>query len=176
MKNVFLFTAIALGCLMMVGCSNSAHEDLKSYIADVKKKPSGTIDSLPTFVPYDAFIYSAASLRSPFDPPVDVQRRVVRRGGPDVKPDFNREKEYLESFDLNSLLMVGTIRKSGVLWSLLKDDAGGVHRVKEGNFIGKNHGKIVSANEAQLDVTEIVPDGLDGWIERPRVIVLSERE
>lgn len=172
----FLVFIVALISVLNIGCSNGTHDDLKNYIVDVKRKPAGTIDSLPTFVPYEAFIYSASSLRSPFDPPVDVQRRVIRRGGPNVKPDFNREKEYLESFDLNALSMVGTITKSGELWALLKDDAGGVHRVKEGNYIGKNHGKIVVASEAQLDMTEIVPDGLDGWIERPRVIVLSEQE
>lgn len=160
----------------ITACSSGNHDDLRAYIVDVKRRPAGAIDAIPTFAPYEAFIYGSASLRSPFDPPIDVKRRIVSRSGVDVKPDFNREKEFLESFDLNALSMVGSIIKRGVLWALLKDDSGGVHRVKKGNYVGKNHGKIVSAAEGQLDITEVVSDGLDGWVERPRVIVLSNQD
>src|SRR5690606_37263805 len=113
---------------------------------------------------------------SPFDRPVDVAARIVGRTGEDVKPDFNREKEYLEGFDLGALRMVGTLEKGGVLWALVSEATGTVHPVREGNYVGKNHGKIVSTTETQIELLEIVSDGLDGWVERPRILALSEKD
>jgi type IV pilus assembly protein PilP len=53
--------------------------------------------------------------------------------------------------------------------------AGGVHRVKVGDYLGRNHGRIVGIDEAKVDVVEIVPDGEGGWLERPRSLALKER-
>ena len=55
------------------------------------------------------------------------------------------------------------------------DGEGGVHRVRVGNYLGKNHGKIVSATETSVEVIEIVPSGVGGWLERPRTIKLTEQ-
>jgi type IV pilus assembly protein PilP len=50
-----------------------------------------------------------------------------------------------------------------------------VHRVKVGDYLGRNHGRIVAIDEARVDVVEIVPDGEGGWLERPRSLALKER-
>ena len=172
---------LALFCVslvvVMAGCSGGTnHQDLSDYIAETKRRPTGQIDPLPSFRPYRAFTYSAMTMRSPFDPPVEEKKRTVAKSNMTVKPDLAREKEYLESFNLSSLAMVGTLKKSGILWALISDGQGGVHRVTEGNYLGKNHGKIVAANNAELSLVEIVSDGLEGWLERPRTIKLQEKE
>ena len=59
-------------------------------------------------------------------------------------------------------------------FALLKG-AGGVHRVKVGDYLGRNNGRIVSINDSAVDVVEIVPDGEGAWLERPRSISLKER-
>ena len=53
--------------------------------------------------------------------------------------------------------------------------AGGVHRVKVGDYLGRNHGKILVIDDSKIDVMEIVPDGEGGWLERPRSLSLKER-
>jgi type IV pilus assembly protein PilP len=40
--------------------------------------------------------------------------------------------------------------------------------------MGRNHGRIVGIGERQIDVTEIVPTGDGGWIERPQTLTLQE--
>jgi type IV pilus assembly protein PilP len=40
--------------------------------------------------------------------------------------------------------------------------------------VGQNYGKIISINESEVDITEIVPDGLGGWMERQASLALSE--
>lgn len=178
MDKVRFLNWLVVGLVVtLVGCSNSGnHRDLQDYITETKRRPKGQIDPLPSFRPYRAFTYSAMTLRSPFDPPVEEKTRTVAASGSKIKPDLSREKEYLESFNLSALLMVGTLKKDGTLWALISDGEGGVHRVTTGNFIGKNHGKIVAANEGELSVVEIVSDGLQGWLERPRTIKLQEKE
>lgn len=170
-----LFSICAFG-FTLVGCAfHDDHTDLKNYIAEVRAKPQGNIEPLPPVRTYDAFIYGATALRSPFDQPVEV-KAVVGVRNPDIKPDLNRDPEFLESFNLDELSMVGMLEQKGALWSLIKDGAGGIHRVTLGNYMGKNHGKIISVTADQVDLQEIVSDGLGGWVQRPRTIKLSEKE
>lgn len=164
-------------CVLVTGCgSNTDHAELRDYIKQVKSRPPGMIEPIPTFRPYEAFVYSATAKRSPFEQPIEEKQRVVAAANSDLKPDFSREKEYLESFDLNDLNMVGTLERDGTLWALISDSSGGIHRVTTGNYLGKNFGRIVETSRTQLEITEIVSNGLGGWVERPRVLNLSEKE
>lgn len=162
--------------LALFGCGGGDHSELKSYVSSVKAKPAKAIEPLSPPRPYESFVYSAAAERSPFDRPVDIAARVYGRTGSDVKPDLNREKEYLEGYDLGQLKMVGTLKKGSTLWALIADPTGFVTRVAAGNYIGKNHGRITSTSPTQIELLEIVSDGLEGWIERPRILAISEKD
>jgi type IV pilus assembly protein PilP len=95
--------------------------------------------------------------------------------GKTVKPDLLRAREFLERFNIEGLQMVGTLTQKGTQWALVKDEESGVHRVRIGNYLGKNHGRIVATTETEVSVMEIVPNGVGGWIERPRTIKLTEQ-
>jgi type IV pilus assembly protein PilP len=70
--------------------------------------------------------------------------------------------------------MVGTLQKpQGDLFALVKDGYGGVVRVREGEYMGRNHGRIVSIQKDRINLIEIVPDGQGGWLERPRTLALN---
>lgn len=168
-----LLMGIIVG-LISACSSGGEHQDLRVYITDTKSRPAGKIEVLPTFKPYEAFAYSAAAQRSPFDRPLEIRGRILSASNSNVKPDFNRAREFLEGFDLAAIKMVGNLQKNGVLWALLSDPSGTIHWVKEGDFVGKNHGRIIDALENKIELIEIVSDGLDGWVERPRVIALTE--
>jgi len=160
--------------IAVAGCSTDT-SDLDAFMAEVRARPAKPIDPIPTFKPYESFVYSAQSLRPPFDMPVTVKEITRLLQGTSIKPDLNRPKEFLERFNFESLSMVGTVDKGGTLWVLINDGDGGVHRVKVGNHLGKDHGKIVSATETEISVVEIVPSGVGSWIERPRTIELAEK-
>lgn len=161
---------------MLSACSGGNHQDLKDFIAETKRRPAGTIEPLPPFVPYQSFSYSAMTERSPFDPPVEDLNQLVLGKKSNIKPDLSREKEFLEGFNIASLNMVGTLEQGGTLWVLINDGEGGIHRVKQGNFLGKNYGRIVATSSRQIDIIEIVPNGADGWVERPKVLQIAEKE
>lgn len=161
----------------LAGCSSSdSKQDLVDFINETKRRPAGQIEPMPTFSAYQAYEYSASRLRNPFERPVDEQQNVLVGSNSNVKPDFGRPRELLEEFSFASLSMVGTFEKDGTLWALIDDGAGQVHPVKEGNYLGKNHGRIVQASRSHISVIEIVTDGLDGWVERPRTLKLEEKE
>lgn len=164
-------------CLMgviLTGCSGGDLSDLDEYMADKRTRPGGIIAPIPTFKAYEAFAYSATTLRSPFDRPIEVREIAQLQAIAAIKPDDTRAKEFLEQFTFDSLRMVGTLERDDTEWTLIKDPDGGVHRVKSGNFLGRNHGKIVEMADTYVSVVEIVSDGTpDGWVERPRTIKLS---
>ncbi|WP_286811268.1 pilus assembly protein PilP, partial [Marinobacter sp. UBA2678] len=51
--------------------------DLDKFMADTRAKPRGHVEPLPEFKAYEAFSYSAADRRAPFEPPIDVQLTMV---------------------------------------------------------------------------------------------------
>lgn len=166
---------VMISMLVLSGCMGEGDfSDLRQYMDEVRARPRGSIEPLPKFQPYEPFTYSAASLRSPFQPPVKVDLANQQKGSKDVKPDETRVKQFLEGFNIEVFEMVGTLQNETGVFGLVRG-AGGVHRVKVGDYLGRNHGRIVAVDEAQIDVIEIVPDGEGGWLERPRSISLKSR-
>jgi type IV pilus assembly protein PilP len=168
------YMAWAMTLLALGGCGGSDDfSDLDAYMNEVRLRPAGKIEPTPTFRSYPTFTYSAANLRSPFSPQVRVDLAGRKHGSRSVKPDPNRVKQYLEGFNIEQFEMVGTIANASGSFALLRG-AGGVHRLKVGDYLGRNDGRIVAISATQVDVVEIVPDGQGAWLERPRTIPLKE--
>lgn len=172
----YLVTACALS--IVAGCGDSAMSDLDSYMQEVRLKPVPPIEPIPTFPQFDSFVYKAAGKRSPFEKPqalveIEIDGNKVT-GGAVVKPDELRPKEYLEQFNISSVAMVGTVTKDGVMWGLVDDGTSNIHRVQVGNYMGRNHGKIYHIDKGRIDLKEIVPNGVDQWVERPKTLQLRE--
>ena len=161
--------------VVLAACSRAENfVDLQSFIDEVKARPAAEVEPVPEFVPYEGFIYSAASLRSPFEPPVVL---VAATEGPvlaqDVQPNLERIRELLESQSLSELSMVGMLTREGVFEALVEDGFGEVHRVGVGNYLGRNHGRIQGITFDRVKVIEIVPSGNGGWVERPQTLTLQ---
>jgi type IV pilus assembly protein PilP len=153
---------------LLAGCS-SADSDLEAFIARTKQEPPGGVDPLPEVRPYESFFYAAQSMRSPFVPGGSGDS-----SSPSVRPDSKRNREFLEQFSLDSLKMVGTLTMSARRYGLVQTKDGIVHRVQPGNYLGQNEGRIALVDDSKISVTEIVPDGLGGYMERAAQLSLSE--
>lgn len=161
--------------LILTGCGSADFSDLQAYADGVLAKQKPRIEDLPEFKPYPIYIYQAGELRDPFAASAFIQQQATFAiEGSGIKPPERDTREPLEEFPLDSLRMVGTLEQAGTMWALLRDGEGSIHRVKIGNYLGKNYGKILSITENQVDILEIVPNGIGAYIERPAKIALSE--
>lgn len=88
-----------------------------------------------------------------------------------IKPDFDRVKEDLENFPLESLSMVGSVRKNGV-WGLVRFPSG-VQKVRVGNYIGQNNGLILEITRFSINIEEIIQEEEDYWVKKDSQLSLK---
>lgn len=165
---------VLLTAASMLGACGGDMDDLDRYVNEVKAKPGGRIEPLPEIRPYEVFTYTADAegMRSPFVP--DAPQASVGSVFNNTRPDPERSREYLESFPLDSLRMVGTMELDGVNYGLLQTADGLVHRVVPGNYVGQNDGRIVQVTESEIELVEIISDGIGGYLEREAAVSLAD--
>jgi type IV pilus assembly protein PilP len=162
-------TVLLIGAsVLAVGCSPKDAE-LAQFIERTKQDQPGGVEPLPEVKPYESFYYTAQGMRSPFVP--GGSGAGASQG---VRPDVKRNREFLEQFSLDTLAMVGTLRMGSRNYGLIKTKDGLVHRVLSGNYLGQNDGRITTIEPSRISVTEIVPDGLGGYMERTAALALNE--
>jgi len=168
LKHGIVLVLLAVG---LSACGGGA-DDLDQYINEIKARPGGRIEPLPEITPYEGFNYIAdvQGLRSPFRP--DTPQ--AAGGGTGPRPDVDRSREYLESFPLDTLGMVGTLHINETMYGLVRTSDGLIHRVIPGNYMGQNDGRITEISESGIGLVEIISDGIGGYIERDAAVSLSD--
>ena len=184
--NSYIKIFNSLAALILVsGCVSSDMSDLDAWRDEVLSRSGGRIEPLPEIKPYEAYTYKSASegLRDPFQAfyqqREDTEKKVDQNAGLTAEMERelrNRNREELEKYELDSLKMVGTMNNDGNNWGIVQDPDGNVTRVKVGNYIGRNIGKIVNIYEDRIELREIVQNNQGRWEERQAAIALIELE
>lgn len=159
---------------LLFSCTNK-QDNLARYIAEVKARPAAPIPPIPPVRTYTPYKYDGLAGRDPFRSSTSEGNDQVMTGkkGTGPQPDFKRAREYLERFDLDTLTMVGTFSKEKFHWALVRDPDGVVHRVSVGNYMGKNHGKVISVKSSEVTLSEFVADGAGNWLVRDASMALG---
>jgi type IV pilus assembly protein PilP len=170
--QLVLFVTLTLA--LTTACERGTR-DLEQWVDQTLRTPGGEIDPIPPMVSAEIVTYAAYDLRDPF------QRRLAR---PDddtedgltagVRPDPDRVREFLETYPLDTLTMVGTLELEGVNYALIRDLENVIHRVSEGNYMGTNHGRVTRVRPDRVDLIELFEDARGGWMERRSQIVMAE--
>jgi type IV pilus assembly protein PilP len=156
-KNLIALTLpIVVG---LVGCSN-ANDDLQTWMKNESGNMKGQVTPLPPVTPFTPVGYIGREIGDPFAPKKNSTK--VTSSAPDAK----RKKDFLESFSLDRLLLVGTIKRQGILWGLVKAPDGTVSMVKNGDYMGQNFGKITTVKDTGLQIKESVLDPQGDWLDR----------
>ena len=166
------------------GCVLDDRSKLEKQVQEILNTPPDHIEPLPEIKPYEGYAYKSAkaNARDPFNLFYEKTAEELATEGKDtgltdeMKREIeNRNREELESFELDSLRMVGTLEDQNAQWGIVGDPAGTVHRVKVGNYMGRNIGKILNIFEDRIELREIIknPDGR--WEERQASIALAEK-
>ena len=183
MRPQYLFAVCIAASTIMSGCVSRDKTDLEQYVAEVLARPGGRIEPLPPIKPYERYLYKSGELglRDPFRSFFDEEREEE-----EIRPVDNPEqqrfaseilthnREELERSELDSLRMVGVLENKAELWGIIRDSEGTVHRVRVGNYMGANYGKILNIQEDRIDLREIVKDSQGLWEERQVSLALSE--
>ena len=173
-KQIRHVAGMVLVVVLLAACSESMN-DLEQYIASVKARPADPIPPIPPVKTYTPYEYEGMIGRDPFLQSIsEGSDDVTSSRGTGPRPDFERSKEYLERYELDTLSMVGTFGNDESYWALVRDPEGIIHRVPVGNYIGKNHGKVVNISGTEVDLSELISDGADGWLVREASIALGE--
>ena len=172
-KKFYLSRLFLLSNILLLSACNDDMSDLKQYVAKVKARPAGIVEPIPELTPYRNFVYPQND-KDPFDSTElrPKTKQVVFEKGIDL--DRSRVPEFLEGFPLDSFTMVGTVDRAKTTWGLIKIPDGTVHRVKAGDYIGQNNGKITLIKEGAIELKEIVSNGMGGYKERDNSIGLSD--
>ena len=156
---------------LLVGC-DSRIDAVNQQMANIRNEQPLPIEPAPVFTPVPSFNYSAQQLRSPFLPS-SLANELKIMSGKRVYPNFSRQAQPLESYPLESLTLKGSMKgNTGQIVGLIQTPEGEIERVQRGNYMGMNQGRIIEITPTRIDLLEIVPDGRDGYIERPRSLVL----
>ena len=171
-KRVLSLLVVMLS-ITLQGCIDQSMHDLKSFVNEVKARKGGHIEPLPEIKPIETYTYVSDGRRSPFDAMTGEQEASEQAAVDGISPDFNRRKEELEGYPLDSLRMVGLLEQLGSVWALIQTQDKTIHRVKAGNYLGMNHGQITQISETEIELTEIIPDGQGGYRERQASLALA---
>jgi type IV pilus assembly protein PilP len=164
---------VALALVAIAGCSGEQHSDLRDFVKASDSIPRGRMP-LPEVKPYEPFEYAAYDLVDPFVPRKIEPPKPTGLPGGIKPPDVNRRKGPLEAFPLENLRMVGTLQQKKDMYALIKTPDNNLHRVKPGDYIGQNFGRIIDINESAVKLKELVQDSGNEWKEEERTLLLQE--
>jgi type IV pilus assembly protein PilP len=159
--------------LALAGCGDSDVQEVRQWMKEVDARTQPTVQPLQapkTFVP---FAYAQVDQTDPFNANKLLTELAKARPGGGLQPDTNRRKEFLESFPLDAMKMVGTMEKNKQMFGLLQIDRT-VYQVRPGQHAGQNFGLVTTVTEDAVTIKEIVQDAAGDWVERMSKLELQE--
>jgi type IV pilus assembly protein PilP len=164
----------ALGALLIGACADPGLLELEAYTNEVMARAPGPLEPIPRISLVDTFLYMPLDRRDPFLMDERAAEVVQGRNPDAISPDPLRRKEPLEAYSLDSLRMVGTLEQHQTRWALVVTPDGVLHRVRVGNYLGRNNGQIIRIEPGGLVLSEIVPAGPGAWEQRRASIALKD--
>jgi type IV pilus assembly protein PilP len=163
---------LVLACAAAAACTGEPHGDLRQFVNDSDHMAHGGVPPAPEVKPYQPHTYTATTHIDPFKP----RKIEPPKGGGGVAPDLNRRREPLEAYPLESLHMVGTLERKKQIYALVKTPENSLYRVRTGNYLGQNYGRIVAITESEIKLKEILQDSAGNWEEKEQMLLLQEEE
>ncbi|GAB6050257.1 pilus assembly protein PilP [Hydrogenophilus islandicus] len=178
---LLLFSLAVAGCEMTVPPEGTA--DLAEWMTEAARPLKGRVKPLPEVRTVVPLAYAAYELTDPFalerfhPAPPPPAKGADHPGLPG--PDLSREREPLEAFAFEDLILRGVIERQGARWALIVAPDGRLYRVTVGNYLGRDFGRITAITPSEkrgervwrVVVTELVRDDEERWQERKRELV-----
>lgn len=163
--------------LLLGGCT-SDHSDLNAWVQEQRNSARPRIQKIAEPLVFTPQAYASAEGMAPFS--LSKLTQVLSKDSMGhssnialLNVEKSRQKEDLESYPLDAIVMVGTIKKESQDNALLKVN-NLIYPVKIGGYIGQNYGRILNINEQSIKLREVVQDPAGDWVERITTLDLQE--
>ncbi|PIF76926.1 type IV pilus assembly protein PilP [Variovorax sp. 54] len=177
MKPVARVLWLALATLGLSACGNSDQEDLQRWMVEERAQVKPSVPPISEPKKFTPQAYTEASSFEPFNMLKLTQALRRESNQPStselIAPELARRKEALEGFPLDTMAMVGSMNRNGQPVALVRVDKL-LYKVRVGEYLGLNYGRITRINETEVALREIVQDAAGEWIERVATLQLQE--
>lgn len=176
MKAVAKILWLTLATLGLSAC-DSDQEDLQRWMVEQRAEVKPSVPPITEPKKFTPQTYTEASSFEPFNMLKLTQALRRESNQPStselIAPELARRKESLEAFPLDTMAMVGSMNRNGQPVALVRVDKL-LYKVRVGEYLGLNYGRITRINETEVALREIVQDAAGEWIERVATLQLQE--
>lgn len=159
--------------LLLAACDAAREADLHAWAATVRQRHHPPPERAPHVATAPVFRYEPPPGPDPFDAarlsPSDGP------GGGKLQPDLQRPREPLESWPLDSLRLVGSLRRERDVVALVEADKR-VYSLRIGGHVGQDFGKVIAIGDKTVDIEELVAEAPGRWMKRRTQLVLQEKK
>lgn len=171
--------AVLAAVLTLAGCGTSSEDELHQWMAEQKSQTRPKVAPISEPKQFRPESYTQVTAIEPFSnqkltQALKREATQAAANGALIAPELARRKEALESFPLDTMVLVGSLMKAGQPVALVKVD-NFLYQVRPGNYLGQNYGRVTKISETEVTLREIVQDAVGEWIERTATLQLQER-
>ncbi len=175
-SNRGAIAGLLLASIVLSGCEDADLVGLQARLDALRNNPKGNIASLPEMPRYATASYDQQQRRSPFvaEQPAEAAAADPTEASP--LPDADRPRQPLEAFELDNLSLVGTMIVGKTPSALIAAPDGRVHRLFEGDYLGRDYGRIISVESRGLTLVETVHGSGGERIERRQRLEMAAQD
>lgn len=180
MMSRLLLGGWSLLCLVVLtACGVASDDELTQWMAEQKSQARPKITPISEPKQFRPETYNLFTDVEPFSNQkltlaLKKETPQSSAGSALIAPELARRREPLEDFPLDTMAMVGTMRKAGRPAALISVNHL-LYQVRVGEHLGQNYGLVTNISETEVTLREIVQDTVGEWIERTASLQLQER-
>jgi type IV pilus assembly protein PilP len=160
--------------IALAACKELPQEDINNWISANQKNITSRKISLEEQEIAQVFVYQANDRIDPFDiKKIALLSTDHPSAGSNISPDVQRTRETLEQYPIDSLRMVGTLRKTGKIIALIQVEKV-IYQVYVGSYLGQDMGRVIKISEDAMQVEETTQDAGGEW--RKRLVEIKMKE
>lgn len=168
---------LAAAALGLGACADADREELRRWMVEQRAQVKPTVPPITEPKKFTPQVYTEGAAFEPFNLLKLTQALRRESNQPStselIAPELARRKEALEAFPLDAMAMVGSMNRNGQPVALIRVDKL-LYKVRVGEYLGLNYGRITRINETEVTLREIVQDAAGEWIERVATLQLQE--
>ncbi|WP_087020793.1 pilus assembly protein PilP [Thaumasiovibrio subtropicus] len=163
-----------LAILVLLGGCKANDESIPEKVMQIRARATAKVEPLPDEFVYSPLPFYAASGREPFTRPIAVRATATVMEVDCWQPDLTRSPQKLEQFSIDTLAVKGIIGDSATRWALVQTPEGSLEKIRAGQFMGLNRGRVKHVTEFGIEVQESLPDGLGCWQQRSLKLAVNQ--